>query len=58
MLMMVDAHLHFHVIPRYSKAIEFADYVWTDEKWPTPPDLAGKEITDGEAAKIIEKIRG
>ena len=58
MLMMVDAHLHFHVIPRYSKTIEFAEHEWIDEKWPTPPDLAGREITDAEAAKIIERIRG
>lgn len=58
MLMMVDPHLHFHVIPRYSKDIEFAGNHWTDSNWPTAPDLGGKELNDKDAAKIIEKIRG
>ncbi len=58
MLMMVDPHLHFHVIPRYSQAIEFADSHWVDETWPTAPELGGKALNDKDAAKIIEKIRG
>lgn len=57
MLMMVDPQLHFHVIPRYSQTIEFADNHWIDEAWPTAPDLGGKQLNDKEAGKIIKKIK-
>ena len=57
MLMMVDPHLHFHVIPRYSKPIEFLDHEWNDENWPTPPDLGGREVTESEAFSIIQAIK-
>jgi len=39
MLMMVDHHVHFHVIPRYEEAVEFAGRTWTDTAFPGPPDL-------------------
>jgi len=39
MLMMVDAHLHYHVIPRYSGPREFAGRTWTDSGWPALPAL-------------------
>lgn len=40
MLMMVDRHLHFHVLPRYSKAQEFGGVEWSDPGWPKAPDLS------------------
>jgi len=39
MLMMVDPHVHFHVIPRYSDAREWAGLTLADQGWPGPPDL-------------------
>ena len=39
-LMMVDPHLHFHVIPRYSAAVTVGDRHHVDASWPGPPDLA------------------
>lgn len=39
MLMMVDSHLHFHVLPRYAADKEFAELLWVDSGWPTPPTL-------------------
>jgi diadenosine tetraphosphate (Ap4A) HIT family hydrolase len=39
MLMMVDPHVHFHVIPRYSGAREWAGVSFVDQGWPGPPDL-------------------
>jgi len=39
MLMMVDFHIHYHVIPRYSKDILFADMCFKDLGWPKPPVL-------------------
>lgn len=39
MLMMVDPDVHFHVIPRYASAREFADLSFADAGWPGPPQL-------------------
>jgi diadenosine tetraphosphate (Ap4A) HIT family hydrolase len=38
-LMMVDPHVHFHVIPRYSAPREFEGTTCHDAAWPKPPDL-------------------
>lgn len=39
MLMMVDPDVHFHVIPRYSMAREYAGQPFADAGWPGPPAL-------------------
>jgi diadenosine tetraphosphate (Ap4A) HIT family hydrolase len=39
MLMMVDPHVHFHVIPRYSGTREWNGMEIVDHGWPGPPDL-------------------
>ena len=39
MLMMVDPHVHFHVIPRYEGERERAGISVTDAGWPGPPAL-------------------
>ena len=39
MLMMVDPHVHFHVIPRYSGSREWGGLEFADQGWPGPPDL-------------------
>ena len=46
MLMMVDPHVHFHVIPRYSGAQEFNGIKFSDFGWPGPPDLSQKNNLD------------
>ena len=38
-LMMVDPHVHFHVLPRYASAPAFEDHEFPDSAWPGPPDL-------------------
>lgn len=40
MLMMVDPHVHFHVIPRYEGAREWQGHSFADAGWPKVPDLA------------------
>ena len=49
MLMMVDPHVHFHVIPRYSGSRPFAGLDIADQGWPGPPDLKSAVALD-EAA--------
>jgi diadenosine tetraphosphate (Ap4A) HIT family hydrolase len=39
MLMMVDPHVHMHVIPRYDKPTNFDGITFADAGWPGPPDL-------------------
>jgi diadenosine tetraphosphate (Ap4A) HIT family hydrolase len=39
MLMMVDPNVHFHVIPRYSKARSWNGIDFPDAGWPGPPKL-------------------
>ena len=54
MLMMVDAHLHFHVLPRYSSAVERFGRVWNDEGWPGPPLMgANAELASDPVLMII-----
>ena len=39
MLMMVDPHVHFHVIPRYNGVRRFGGEEFPDAGWPGPPAL-------------------
>lgn len=55
MLMMVDPHVHYHVIPRYSGTREFAGTTFADAGWPKMPDLAAAVALDAER---IETIKG
>lgn len=40
MLMMVDRHVHFHVIPRYAEPREWGGRAFPDTSWPGPPALS------------------
>lgn len=52
-LMMVDAHVHFHVIPRYEKFVDFDSIQFKDLDWPSAPKLAAFT----PSAQTIERIR-
>ncbi len=39
MLMMVDPHVHFHVLPRYAEARHYGGCEFPDPGWPGPPRL-------------------
>jgi diadenosine tetraphosphate (Ap4A) HIT family hydrolase len=39
MLMMVDPHVHFHVLPRYEAAQDYHGMTFGDTSWPGPPDF-------------------
>lgn len=58
MLMMVDPHLHFHVIPRYKGKIEFAGVFWFDKGWPALPSLEAETVSDEILLKITDKLKG
>jgi diadenosine tetraphosphate (Ap4A) HIT family hydrolase len=58
MLMMVDPHVHFHVIPRYAVAREFGTLSFPDKGWPGPPDLASAIALDvAHRASLADALR-
>lgn len=48
MLMMVDPHVHFHVIPRYEGSREWQGREFVDCGWPKLPDLGHAVALEGE----------
>lgn len=48
MLMMVDPHVHFHVLPRYDGERSGAGLTVADAGWPGQPDL-GQAVKLGDA---------
>jgi len=50
MLMMVDPHVHFHVIPRYDADQTYEGQTFRDTGWPKVPDL-GAAVTPEPALR-------
>lgn len=46
MLMMVDHHVHYHVIPRYNGVRIFDQLEWFDNGWPAIPVLTDNQYKD------------
>lgn len=46
MLMMVDPHVHFHVIPRYEGVRHWNGLDFVDSGWPKIPDLSAAVTLD------------
>jgi len=54
---MVDPHVHFHVLPRYSGPRELAGVTFTDPGWPRLPDLGNAPaVTDACRAALIAAL--
>ncbi len=59
MLMMVDPHVHFHVIPRYSTERSACGLSLIDSGWPAAPRLAEHhDVTPSERDALCQHIRG
>ena len=57
-LMMVDPHVHFHVLPRYAAEREVGGVVFRDAAWPKPADItAAVELTPGALRALGERLR-
>ena len=54
MLMMVDPHVHFHVLPRYEKTQTFDDIEFQDASWPKAPDM---QFTNDVPSKTFTALR-
>jgi len=58
MLMMVDPHVHMHVIPRYDGVREACGLSLADGGWPKLPELGGGVALDpGQIAALREWLR-
>jgi diadenosine tetraphosphate (Ap4A) HIT family hydrolase len=55
MLMMVDPHVHFHVIPRYASAQNMSGRIFPDGGWPGPPDLKSAPVPEEETRAAIHR---
>lgn len=59
MLMMVDPHVHFHVIPRYATPPMFAGRAFPDTAWPKPPGLSDPlDLAQSEMAALRDRLKG
>ncbi|MFK8026584.1 MAG: HIT family protein [Gammaproteobacteria bacterium] len=58
MLMMVDPHVHFHVIPRYSTPRQALAMTIEDNKWPGPPDLSSQiPLNMTQKSTLLEHLK-
>ena len=58
MLMMVDPHVHFHVIPRYAGVRDFGGKRFVDAGWPKLPALGeAVELSDTDVAAVSLWLR-
>jgi diadenosine tetraphosphate (Ap4A) HIT family hydrolase len=55
MLMMVDPHVHFHILPRYAVAPDFGANTFSDTAWPGPPRL--DQFTDIGAPEFEDLLQ-
>lgn len=57
-LMMVDPHVHFHVIPRYPEPRTFDGATCPDPTWPKPPDVTtALALTPEQMAALQARLR-
>lgn len=58
MLMMVDPHVHAHVIPRYEGSRQFEGVDFPDAGWPKLPDLANAVALDeDQIASLVTALK-
>ena len=58
MLMMVDPHVHFHVLPRYEGERSGAGLTVPDAGWPGQPDLGqAVKLGDAEVAALTDWLK-
>jgi diadenosine tetraphosphate (Ap4A) HIT family hydrolase len=58
MLMMVDPHVHFHVIPRYDGTRSALGLTIADAGWPGQPDLSNAVKLDSELDSLRDWLKG
>jgi diadenosine tetraphosphate (Ap4A) HIT family hydrolase len=57
MLMMVDKHVHYHVLPRYADTVSFGSALFPDSGWPGPPVLNVEATATQELDAILSLMK-
>ncbi|MFT3987616.1 HIT family protein [Aestuariivirga sp.] len=58
MLMMVDPHVHFHVLPRYAEPQDFQGVSFVDPGWPGVPDLKfATAVPEDTRARMLQALQ-
>lgn len=58
MLMMVDPHVHFHVIPRYDGERSAEGITVADAGWPKAPALGdARDLSADEVRLLVERLK-
>ncbi len=58
LLMMVDKHVHFHVLPRYESTRSLNGEEFEDAFWPGPPDISQTmDITSGQYDEMLVRLK-
>ena len=55
--MMIDNHLHFHVIPRYSKNRVCNNIIYYDINWPYPPNIMDNIMEENQIVTLLNKLK-
>ena len=59
MLMMVDPHVHYHVIPRYEGDRSRAGQAYADAGWPKVPQLGeAVNLSEADIAELTAWLKG
>ena len=57
MLMMVDPHVHFHVLPRYDGIRSWSGTDFADAGWPGPPDLSSAvKLNEADLQSLAARV--
>ena len=58
LLMMVDKHVHFHVLPRYASVGSLNGVEFEDSSWPGPPDVSSNlSLTSDQFEEMRAQLR-
>lgn len=57
MLMMVDKHVHYHLLPRYATTASFHDASFPDSGWPGPPALNVEATATATLEAILSAMK-
>ena len=58
MLMMVDSHVHYHVIPRYAQSRTWNAVDFPDSGWPAAPQLASAvQLSTEQILELARELR-
>lgn len=55
-LMMVDKHVHYHVIPRYEESVKLNNDSFSDSSWPGPIDIHNVIKSEGIELRVLNKL--